>query len=74
MASYEAATVLFFVVYCKSTVLGLRKMESNFKNNYCIVIRSSNPMKQYARELIECGIESVDTQDQTTPMLWIVLY
>ena len=29
------------------------------KNNSCIVMTSSNPMK-HARELIECGIQSVD--------------
>ena len=33
-------------------------------------MRSSNPMK-HARELIECGIQSIDIQDQKTPMLWV---
>ena len=32
-------------------------MEATFKK---IVIRSSNPMKESARELIEYGIQSVD--------------
>ena len=39
--------------------------------NSCVVITSSNPMKKFARELIQCSIQSVDTQDQKSP---VVLY
>ena len=46
---------------------GYIKWNLHIKNNSCVVIRSSNPMKQSARELIECGIQSIDTQDQKTP-------
>ena len=69
-------TALFFVVYCKSTVLGVRKWNLLLKIILvAIVIKSSNPMKQSARELIECGgIQTVNIQGQETPMLSIVMY
>ena len=59
MAGSDAATVLFLF-------WGYVKWNLHFKNNFCIVSRSSNPMKQSARELTECSIQSVDIQDQNT--------
>ena len=58
---------LSFVAYCKSTVSGLRKMEPTFS---CIVIRSSNPMKQTARELIECSGNPSADRPEDSERVW----
>ena len=48
--------IVHFPLFHTAKFWGYVKWNLHFINNSCIVIRSLNRMKQFAQELIECGI------------------